>query len=195
MSALSPVQQSAVLGLCRERVPLGVQARGLKLDRRHVKAAALDFLKAGDIGELPADDIRAGQAFSWPEIMLPDAPDFEDEAPLTLPCTLVSVTIPAAPNPLVASNLPSRYWGGRRLSDRHLIVARALAEVPAGACVSIADLAESLEAHGYSGVRRSVQVCTSELRRLGFVIDFDIDGDGYVMSNRDRAKWIGGDHA
>ena len=181
MSTLTSFQQSAVLGLCRERVPLGVQARGLKLDRRDVKAAALELLKQGDIGELPADDIRGGRAFSWPETMLPDAPEFEDE--------------PADTDASAMAELPSRYCGKRRLSDRHLIVARALAEAPSGACVPIAKIGAGLDAYGFIGARRSVQVAVAELRRIGFVISFDPDYDGYVLSKESRSKWLEGDHA
>lgn len=181
MSALSPFLQSAVLGLCRERVPLGVQARGLKLNRRDVKATALEFLAKGDIGELPADDIREGRAFSWPEVMLPDAPDFMDE--------------PTTDAELSRDTLPARYWNGRRLSDRHFIVARTIAEMPAGGCASVAAICDRLEALGYRGERKSVQVAVLELRRLGFVITFDIDGDGYVLSAESRAAWMGGEHA
>ncbi|WP_026784185.1 hypothetical protein [Pleomorphomonas koreensis] len=181
MSPLSPLQQSAVLGLCRERVPLGVQARGLKLNRHDVKAAALELLKNGDIGELPADDIRGGRAFSWPEVMLPDAPEFVEE--------------PIADAELSRDTLPARYWNGRRLSDRHFIVARSLAEVPVCTCVPVVEICDRLEALGYRGERKSVQVAVLELRRLGFVITFDIDGDGYVLSAESRAAWMGGDHA
>lgn len=206
MSGLTPFQKSAVLGLCRERVPLGVQARGLNLDRHDVKAAALELFKNGEIGELPADDIRGGRVFSWPETMLPDAPDFEqvfDSEPVSEatasapPCALASVTvpIPAASPEASPYEFPSRYWQGRRLSDRHAIVAMALAEAPAGTAASIGDISEGLKTYGYSGARTSVQVCISELKRKGFVITFDFGNDGYVLGADSRAAWMGGNHA
>jgi hypothetical protein len=79
MNGLSDFQCSAILGLSRERVPLGVQARGLKLDRHAVKAAARELLALGMLAELPIDDVRDGRAFTWPERLLPDAPDGNSE--------------------------------------------------------------------------------------------------------------------
>lgn len=74
MSAISSSERELIAGLCRERVPLGVQARSLGIDRFEVKALARELVQAGDISELPADDIRGGKPFTWPEAMLADAP-------------------------------------------------------------------------------------------------------------------------
>lgn len=73
MSATTSFERAAILGLCQQRVPLGVQARGLKISSDRVRATAREFLATGEIGELPADDIRNGHLFTWAEEMLPDA--------------------------------------------------------------------------------------------------------------------------
>jgi hypothetical protein len=187
MSALSSFCLSVILGLSRERVPLGVQARGLKLSRHEVKAAARDFLTKGMLGELPADDIKAGRAFSWPEAMLPNAPDSEAEAQ--------AIEMPEAPAIDEPEAPPIRTWNGLPLSARRLIAVEALAPVPEAARVPSVTIGERLIAHGFRGDRKSVRVLMSGLRDLGFVITYDVVAGGYWMDRETRAKWNGGAHA
>lgn len=191
MSSLNFFLRGAVLGLCRERVPLGVQARGLKLSRHDVKATALEFLAKGMIGELPADDIRAGRAFSWPETMLPDAPEVAED----VPDLLESQAPTAEPQPCLAGQpvgtAPKiRYWQGRVVSSRHLVGLDLLAGAPPGMPVSAEGLSECLKQAGFSGSRKSVQVLATELRRMGFVVKY-LAGLGYVLDGGSRAKWLG----
>lgn len=191
MSSLNFFLRGAVLGLCRERVPLGVQARGLKLSRSDVKATALEFLAKGMIGELPADDIRAGRAFSWPEAMLPDAPELAEDVPDLLDSQPPKVE----PQPFPASQpvgaVPKvRYWQGRVVSSRHLAGLDLLAGAPPGLPVSADAMSECLQQAGFSGSRKSVQMLATELRRMGFVVKFTA-GLGYVLDDRSRAKWLG----
>lgn len=191
MSSLNFFLRGAVLGLCRERVPLGVQARGLKLSRHDVKATALDFLAKGMIGELPADDIRAGRAFSWPETTLPDAPAFTEDVPDLLesqppmaepqPC---SVSQPVGTAPKI------RYWQGRVVSSRHLVGLDLLAGAPPGMPVGADAMSECLQKAGFSGSRKSVQVLATELRRMGFVVRY-VASLGYELDDASRAKWLG----
>lgn len=187
MSALSPSSLSAILGLSRERVPLGVQARGLGLRRHDVKAAALDYFKRGLIGELPSDDIRAGRAFTWPEVTLPDAPDFEPEAPVDGEAVVPAEVVPATALP--------KLWNGKPLSERRLIAVEVLAPVPPSARVLSSFIGEQLIALGYRGDRKSVRVLMSGLRDLGFVITYDVVAGGYWMDSATRAKWNGGGNA
>ena len=187
MSALSSSSLSAILRLSRERVPLGVQARGLGLRRHDVKAAALDYFKRGLIGELPADDIRAGRAFTWPEVMLPDAPDFEPDTPAEVKPETPAEEVPAAE--------PLRMWDGKPLSERRMIAVEAFAPVPPSARVLSSFIGEQLIAHGYRGDRKSVRVLMSGLRDLGFVINYDVVAGGYWMDSATRAKRNGGGHA
>lgn len=191
MSNLNFFLRGAVLGLCRERVPLGVQARGLKLSRHDVKATALEFLAKGMIGELPADDIRAGRAFSWPEATLPDAPTctedmpdlLESQAPAAEPQTCLA-SQPVGPVPKV------RYWQGRVVSSRHLIGLNLLAGAPPGSPVNADALSEGLKQAGFSGSKKSVQVLATELRRMGFVIRY-LASLGYELDDGSRVKWLG----
>ena len=143
------------------------------------------------IGELPADDIRAGRAFSWPEAMLPDAPDgaedmldlLESQAPLAEP-QACPVDRPAGAAPKV------RYWQGRVVSARHLVGLDSLAGAPSGMPVSTDAMSECLQQAGFSGARKAVQVLVTELRRMGFVVKY-LAGLGYVLDDGSRAKWLG----
>lgn len=191
MSSLNFFLRGAVLGLCRERVPLGVQARGLKLSRSDVKATALEFLAKGMIGELPVDDIRAGRAFSWPEAMLPDAPELARDVPDLLESSPAKVEPqPGVASTSVGSAPKVRYWQGRVVSPRHLVGLDLLAGAPPGMLVSADAMSECLQQAGFSGARKAVQVLVTELRRMGFVVKFTA-GLGYVLDDRSRAKWLG----
>ena len=70
MTTLSPFDRSAILGLCRERVPLGIQARSLRVRLADVARTAQELLDSGNIAEMPAYDIRDGRMVSWAERML-----------------------------------------------------------------------------------------------------------------------------
>ncbi len=191
MSSLNFFLRGAVLGLCRERVPLGVQARGLKLSRHDVKATALDFLAKGMIGELPADDIRAGRAFSWPETMLPDAPELAEDVPDLLERQAPAAEPQACPVEQPVGAAPKvRFWQGRVVSARHLVGLDLLAGAPPDMPVSADAMSECLQQAGFSGARKAVQVLVTELRRMGFVVKL-IAGLGYVLDDRSRAKWLG----
>lgn len=191
MSSLNFFLRGAVLGLCRERVPLGVQARGLKLSRHDVKATALEFFAKGMIGELPADDIRAGRAFSWPETMLPDAPTGTEDVPdlLESQAPAAEPQTPLASQP-VGAGPKIRYWQGRVVSSRHLIGLNLLAGAPPGSPVSADVMSEGLKQAGFSGSRKSVQVLATELRRMGFVVRY-LASLGYELDDASRAKWLG----
>lgn len=191
MSGLNFFLRGAVLGLCRERVPLGVQARGLKLSRNDVKATALDFLAKGMIGELPADDIRAGRAFSWPETTLPDAPEFAEEVPDLLESQSPKVEAVPYPASQPVGAVPKvRYWQGRVVSPRHLVGLDLLAGAPPDMPVSADVMGECLQQAGFSGARKAVQVLVTELRRMGFVVKYLV-GLGYVLDDGSRVKWLG----
>lgn len=190
MSSINFFLRGALLGLCRERVPLGVQARGLKLSRHDVKTTALEFLAKGMIGELPADDIRGGRTISWPEATLPDAPAFTEE----LPDLLVVQPQTVEPQPCLADQQVGaapkiRYWLGRAVSPRHLVGLDLLAGAPPGRPVSTNAMSEGLKQAGFSGAWKSVQMLATELRRMGFVVRY-IASVGYEMDNASRAKWL-----
>jgi len=191
VSSLNFFLRGAVLGLCRERVPLGVQARGLKLSRHDVKTTALEFLAKGMIGELPADDIRAGRTFSWPETTLPDAPEFAEDVPDLLESQPPKVELAPCPASQPVGAVPKvRYWQGRVVSSRHLVGLNLLASAPPGSPVSADAMSEGLKQAGFSGSRKSVQVLATELRRMGFVVRY-LAGLGYELDDGSRAKWLG----
>lgn len=170
---ISAARRNDIFGLCRERVPLGVIARGLSLPARSVKVVAGEFHAAGLIGEMPADDIRAGLILSWPEKMLPDAPDMADE--------------PAQPAPLSPKQTHT------------VLVLRRIA--PGSMRWSVADFLAGRTGYAYlSSVTRhvgslgfdssadSVKVTISNLRKCGLKIDY-WPGRGYLMQETSRDLW------